>query len=103
MSELIMATPMIDGHRRGRRGPLDQGPLLREQRTSIIGSLMAAFDPIRKSPPFYAGGSRRRHNNNRSVIGSDNLATNSVGPCAHLSDPNASATQHGHSPPSTEH
>ena len=29
----------------GQRGLIDEGPLLRLKRTSIIGSLMAAFDP----------------------------------------------------------
>ena|ERR1700737_357375 len=34
---------------RGRRGLIDEGPLLREERTSIICSLMPAFDPKRTS------------------------------------------------------
>jgi hypothetical protein len=46
--ELIMATPMMDGHRRGRRSLLDEGPLLRDKRTSIIRGLMSVFDPKRR-------------------------------------------------------
>jgi hypothetical protein len=38
-------------HRRGRRGLIDEGPLLREQRTSIIHGLMTAFGPKAALPP----------------------------------------------------
>ena len=35
----------------GQRGMIDEGPLLREKRTSIICSLMPAFDPSEHVKP----------------------------------------------------
>jgi hypothetical protein len=45
VSELIMATPVMDGHRRGRRSLLDEGPLLREVRTSHRRRLDVSLHP----------------------------------------------------------
>jgi hypothetical protein len=44
---IVVMKPVSAAPEAGRRGMLDAGPLLRDKRTSIIRSLMSAFDPKR--------------------------------------------------------
>jgi hypothetical protein len=64
----VIQSPVSDATDADSAAPLDEHPLLRDKRTSIIGGLMSAFGPISEVAPF-----DERSPSCRDILGSQKI------------------------------